>query len=403
MHVLAIYRHFWPDVTPYARTLRTIAEDLVAHGHDATVFTAQPSYNDVRMPAQPRREVIGGVSVFRARLPREQKSWTAVRAFNAVAFLAQAVIHAVRHKKDYDALIFNVHPPVLMGLAARIIKRLTGIPYIAHVQDIHPDAAELAGRLKNARLIGLLQRIDTRTGRGAACNVVLSGDMRDTLVARGIDPERVEVLNNFALDRYTDTASALPAPLDRDDDIYTVLFAGNLGDYQLLDCVVDAALALRSNRLIRFVLMGSGAARARLVERAREVVDRTLFFVTQQSVEVAFAAMRRADLGVVSLLPGVYRVAYPSKTMMYLAAGCPLLAMVEPESTLARQVDEHRLGYLASQDDAGAVADTITAAAESGRWSVAERARLVETGATLFDRERALARWRALIDSVAHP
>ena len=45
-----------------------------------------------------------------------------------------------------------------------------------------------------------------------------------------------------------------------------------------------------------------------------------------------------ADLGVVSLRPGVISSAYPSKTMTYLRHGCPILAFVEPESELATMV-----------------------------------------------------------------
>ena len=65
MEVYIIYRHYWPDITAYARLLRSIAERIAADGHHVTVFSAQPSYNDVRQQRRPFRERVNGVEIIR--------------------------------------------------------------------------------------------------------------------------------------------------------------------------------------------------------------------------------------------------------------------------------------------------------------------------------------------------
>lgn len=69
----------------------------------------------------------------------------------------------------------------------------------------------------------------------------------------------------------------------------------------------------------------------------------------------AIKAMQAADFGLVSLTPGVDKVAYPSKTIMYLAAGLPCLAFVSPSSSLGRMLEENDLGAAFDLTDAESV------------------------------------------------
>ena len=158
MRILAIYRHYWPDRTPYARLLRTILEHRAGSAR-CTVFTAQPSYNGAS-EAAPREETLGGVRVVRGWTPRERKRFVVSRVLANVWFLAAAVVFAWRTRRDYDVLLANVHPPVLMGLTLRVISRLTGKPFILHMQDIHPEASIAVGVMRDSWRTRLLRRID---------------------------------------------------------------------------------------------------------------------------------------------------------------------------------------------------------------------------------------------------
>ncbi|MBS0212551.1 MAG: glycosyltransferase family 4 protein [Proteobacteria bacterium] len=404
MRVLCIYRHYWPDVTPYARLLRAIAEHLVSEGHAVTVFTGQPGYNDVRQRLQPWRETLGGVEVIRVRLPPERKRFLALRLLGFLGFLGQALAHSLWNRRRYDLALFNMHPPLLMGVTGLAIRCLAGIPFIYHCQDIHPESSRVVGRIRNPHVYRLLRRIDAAVCQAARLNVVLSEDMRDTLLERGVPPARIEVLNNFSLDHYDNGAAEVPPPLDDAGEKFQVLFAGNLGDFQGLDSIVEAAHRLAENPAIRFVFMGEGLAKHRLVEAAGGLVGRTVFFIDFQPVEVAHAAMARADLGLISLAPKVYRVAFPSKTMMYLSAGCPVLAIVEPDSNLARTIRDQQLGYVAPAADAATIASTMEGAwRERSRWTAPARLALQERAEQLYGRAKAMKRWARIVSKAPSP
>ena len=137
---------------------------------------------------------------------------------------------------------------------------------------------------------------------------------------------------------------------------------------------------------------------AALVALAGDLLGRRIIFLPQQSVETALAAMRVCDFGVVSLLPNVYRFAYPSKSMMYLSAGCPLVAMVEPESELARTVEKHGLGYVAASRSVADIAEVMTGAvAERRRWTPDRRRAIAQTCEQLFGESRMLSAWDELL------
>jgi glycosyltransferase involved in cell wall biosynthesis len=284
----------------------------------------------------------------------------------------------------------------------RVVSALTGIPYVLHLQDIHPEGAAAIGRVGRGRRFSWLQRADAWACRGAARLATLSDDMAATLRERGGTLPPIDVINNAPLRIDAPSTASLPALLRREPDCPLLLFAGNVGEFQGLDRLVRAAVRLAGRRRFHLVFLGAGAARQRLQRLAGDELGRTIAFLPHVPPEAAAAAMAQADYGVVSLHEGVYRCAFPSKSMMYLAAGCPLLALVEPESELARTVRAADLGCAAAgltEQDAYEALDR--ACATAARWTPAERARLQAEGERLYGEPRMLAAWASVFELAA--
>lgn len=403
MRILAIYKHFWPDTTPYARILRSMLSEFTLHGHEADVFSAQPSYNGTHLPKQPSSERLGLVSVYRCGLPREQgPARKTNRVINQIFFILKAIYFAITRKERYDLIIANSHPPVLMSSSLRLIKALTGTPYLLHYQDIHPEGAHLIGDIRSRLVLKVATALDAAACREAAAIVTLSTDMRRTLKQRGIN-RRIDVINNFPLDRYT-SPGPLPHPFN-DSPLETtpfrVLFAGNMGRYQRLELLIDAAAILRDRHDIQFVFLGSGTQMSRLQSRAGAMLDQTVYFVPQQPVEVAFACMQRSDLGVVSLAENIARVSYPSKAITYLDAGCRVLAICEQESSLWADIVDAGFGIGPVRVDAESIAQAIERASRirlAGQTVCREMIR--ERSSKQFGRDQAIFRWLRLLNSL---
>ncbi len=400
MHVLAIYRHYWPDTAPYSRILRAILESHTAGGGKATIFTAQPGTQGNYPPRSPRHERLAGVTILRTRLLPEKKSQKLRRAVNFCYFLLRSILHAVNHRQQYDLLLANTHPPILMGCTLRLIRWLTGMPYLYHVQDIHPECLLLAGALQPGWLSNRLQAIDAATCRDARDLVVLSEDMQKSLAARGRPmPRRITVLNNAppTVEQNKDACSPRHV-LPGHSRHACFLFAGNLGNFQDLDLILESLSYLEDRLPLRLVFMGEGAAKARLIRKAGLRLGKSVFFLPHQPMATALSAMRTADYGILSLLPGVTRFAYPSKSMAYFTAGCPVVGMLEPESGLARTIARHRLGFIAAKHTPQAVAELFSVAvARRSEWTPQRREAIVRTCGELFEPKKIDAAWSHLL------
>jgi glycosyltransferase involved in cell wall biosynthesis len=247
-------------------------------------------------------------------------------------------------------------------------------------------------------LLSVPRRLDAANCRRAAAVIVLSQDMRATLVARGLDASNILVLNNFdTIEASDDHDQGLDAS---DDSRFRLIFAGNMGRVQGLDNLVAAAAqAIIQRPQIEMTFMGSGALVGALKRQAGN--GSQIRFLEHRPAADAARVLHGADIGVVSLAPAVYRLAYPSKTSAYLAAGCRLLVVVEANSELAQLVEAETLGSVCPPGDVTALTTAIVAAADRGRADIAERERLAAAGAKYFGRDARLDDWSRLIATLA--
>ena len=394
MKVLAIHRFYWPDTPPYASMLRAIVAKWVSDGHEVDVLSSQPSYKaGVDNQKQLARERVDGAQVVRLDLPSEAGK-PLVRILNALRLGAGVFWQAVLRKR-YDVIMVSTSPPVLGGWFSALIARLTGARFIYHCMDIHPEIGRISGEFRNPRIFSLLSRLDRWSCDQARPVVVLSEDMANTLTARKAqEPPETLVINNFSLPSEASAPGELP--LSWPDEQFVLLFAGNIGRFQGLDVLIDAMAKLSDRQDIHLLMMGDGTERARLTRKA-EANGANVSFVGHQSVEVAKASMSRASAGFISLVPELYRYAYPSKTMTYLEQGCPVLVAVETGSCLARDVINNRAGLVVRGGNADALVDAIISMADDPERINAMRQNALEFSAKDFAIDVVLARWSALL------
>jgi glycosyltransferase involved in cell wall biosynthesis len=367
MRILIIHRYFWPDTPPYASMVRMIAQSWARQGHEVHVYSSQPSYKDsIDIPRQPYRQHLDELEIFRCRLIPESKKNIPARVLNSMFFCLGIILHAVRRDR-YDIIMSSTMPPVLCGWAVRIASRLTGAASIYHCMDLYPEVGLYSGMFKSprSRLFKLAQRIDARTCDRAAAVVVLSGDMANTLCQRPLrHPENIHIINNFNLPKFGQEPAPEIPEWATPQRPFRILFAGNIGRFQGLETVINAAILLEDRPDIEFVFVGDGAAIPTLKAAAGSLLEKSVFFYPHQSLPVAEAIMQRSSVCLVSLQPGIYKVAYPSKMMTCLSTGTPLLVMAEEHSEIHRFTREQRIGMTCPPDRPNQLADTIRSAAD---------------------------------------
>jgi len=226
-----------------------------------------------------------------------------------------------------------VEPTLFAAPAALLAAKLAGARTVLHVQDLEIDAAFAVGHLKNGALQKAAQVFE-RMVLGRFDHVItISDQMHKRLEAKGVRPEQLSVVRNWAdLDQIKplEGANAFRAELGLADDAFVVLYAGNIGAKQALHVVMDAAARLTARSDIVFVIAGDGPERDGLVARGLANVK----FLPLQPEDRLCELLNLADIHILPQDRGAADLVMPSKLAGMLASGRPVLAMADPKTEL---------------------------------------------------------------------
>jgi len=353
MKLLLTHRFFWPDTAPYAVMLRAIGDALAEDGHDVHVLSSMPSYrSETRHAEVPPRETLGALQVRRIWVFGDEKRNPLRRLANVVLYCWALFMTVLRLRPD--VVTASTFPPVVAARSASLAAQIVGARFVYHVQDIHPELSEFSGGGHSQRLPRrLLRWLDNQTLRRAETIVTLSEDMAETLRARRLGPLSIEIINNPALE--TDGKTIAPPPeLVKPAGTTRVIFAGNLGRFQNLPLLAEGvARCFVTHPELELFFLGDGVALPEL--KARWGTHPQVRFAPFLPFDQARGVISGADIGLVSLNPGLYRVAYPSKLSTYLDLGLTVLALIEPESRMAQMLETTGQGAVAALPEPKAI------------------------------------------------
>lgn len=397
MRILVVHRYFWPDKTPCSGIMWCVAKHLASEGHSVDVLTSQPSYRaNSGVDHCPRVEFLDGVRIIRLTLPTEVRR-SAWRILNAVHLGIWILLKAVM--RQYDVIIATSIPPILGGFFSAVAVKLTRARFVYYCMDLHPEIGQVSGDFANPLLFRLLQCIDDWNCRQADPVLVHSEDMRNTLIARQRGSEyNVQIMNNFALPSEEKGGGFSDLNIDASNNRLTIIYAGNIGRFQGLEVVVDAMSRIANCRDIKLVLMGEGTVKETLTEMQLKT-NANIQFLNYQPVEVAKEAIRRSDIGLVTLIPEVYKYAYPSKTMAYLEQGKPIIAVVEAESELSKMMEVEGYGFSVPIGNADTIAKLLLRLADDDSWKTTMNNMALKVFDKYFAAPVVLAKWSKVVQA----
>jgi len=331
--------HWYDPEVSSASLSGTISRALQRQGDDIRVVTGFPIYPAGRVypgyrlrPYQ--REQVRGVDVRRGCIYPSHDRSAIRRMSNYASFAASGSAVAIATLRDRDAnLVFC--SPATAAAPAMAARAAHGTPYVLHVQDLWPDSVLASGFLprrvgRSARrfLDGALSRVY----EGAHHVAVTSPSMAQTLASRGVAEHKLSVVPNWADEGafyHAPRDEALGAKLGLTAD-QIVMYAGNIGQVQGLDTLVQVAARFRHQPGVQFALVGGGVARARLEELSASLGLTNIVFVEPQPFDRMAAVLALGTVQVVSLVGDpLFAMTLPSKLQATLCAGHPVLGILE--------------------------------------------------------------------------
>lgn len=365
MRILLLTTYFRPESATNAILMTLLGEELTRQGHEVVVITGMPHYDQNRIwPAYRGKlwmqEQIGSMRVYRVYLyvPSKKTSFWG-RLLNYLSFNLTSGIAGLLIGR-FDAILAP-SPPLTNGITAWALSRIKGVPFIYNVQDIYPDVAVRLGVLKNRAVIRFFEQVERFVYRKAAAVSVISDCFKANLLRKGVPEWKVEVIPNFIDENFV-------RPLPRHnafskehdlDDKFVALFAGNVGLSQGLETLLEAALCLQNLQDLRIVIVGDGASKTALVERAHALGLNNVIFLPLQPYERVPELYSAADVGLIPLRRGLTEDSVPSKLFTIMGVGRPVIAGVDPESDTHRVIQTAGCGLCIPPEDAKALASAL--------------------------------------------
>jgi len=130
-----------------------------------------------------------------------------------------------------------------------------------------------------------------------------------------------------------------------------VLYAGNLGEKQGLEQIIEVAQQYKHRKDIVFLIVGSGGAKEKLQAMVAQAGLTQVRFNPLQPYNKLSALLATADIHLVLQKKSAADLVMPSKLTGILAAGGCALVTAEPGTSLYEVVKEHNLGIIAMPED----------------------------------------------------
>jgi len=336
MQIAFVSQYFHPE--PFSNS--EIAQAMQQRGHDIEVLTAVPNYPagefyEGYSNRQKRREIWKGISIRRVfTLPRKSGALRLILNYFTFALTASWAAR-FGHWKKPDVVFVSQLSPVLMGLPAIILARRYKVPLVLWVQDIWPESATYTLGLKKPLLVRPLHWISGWIYRQADHILVQSEAFPPMITRFGIADTRIRIFPNTAPDCYfpvdpkdaKDKAKLVP------QTGFRIMFAGNIGESQDFDTILDTAKSLRPDTNVQWVIIGSGRDLSRVRKRvAAEGLTDVFHFPGRHPQKEMSAFFAHADAMLVSLKnTPIFSLTVPYKIQSYMACGKPIIASLDGE------------------------------------------------------------------------
>jgi len=196
--------------------------------------------------------------------------------------------------------------------------------------------------------------------RQAAAISVISEGFKRNLEEKGIPPGKIHVIPNWA-DESIYTITRRDPELVRKlgcEGRFNVIYTGNIGPPQALDTVLECAVRMQDKPDVQFLLVGGGAERETLRNKAAALGIRNVRFVDPVPPSEIPGIFAVADVLLLHLKKcPLFAITIPSKTIAYLASGRPIIGGIEGDA--AEVVNDARAGLTCEPQNPEAMARCI--------------------------------------------
>lgn len=402
MKILIVSQYFWPENF----RINDLAMEMARRGHEVTVLTGVPNYpaGEVFPEFSNNPDAFGaleGVEIVRVPHPPRGRSSLALMLNYLMFALSACLIGPWKLRgRDFDAIFVAQMSPVTVGLPAIVLKWIKRIPIAFWVLDLWPQSLEAVGAVRSPFVLGLVELLVRFIYRQCDRILVQSRSFFSEVRSKSRSDTPIIYFPSWA-----ETAPSIkdvsPAPeIPTAKTEFNIVFAGNIGEAQDFGAVLAAADIVRDED-IRWIIVGSGRKSEWLAsEVTRLGLHHRVVLAGRYPLDRMPSFYRHADAVLVSLRDEpIFALTIPGKVQGYLAAGLPILAMVNGEAN--DLISRSGAGLAVSAGDSAGLAAAVR---QMKNMSAEELAQMSESGRKLtadeFHRDKLITELEATLSQM---
>lgn len=395
--ILIVNLHFWPDNSSCSAILYHIANSFSLKIKEVDVITSKPKRFGSKFTSNELAKLKYANDLKVIRLPLLKENLKAFpRIFNALCLGVYAFMKILL--SNYQIVITTSSPPVLTAFIIALASKIRKIRFIYYCMDINPEIGIISGDFKNSFLIKLMFALDKFSSTLASPLIVHSKSMKKTIEKRYKNKKiEIKIINSLSVPRKKNNKESIfPEDLDCKKKGLKIIYAGNIGRFQGLENIIYSFQYLTDYKEIELTILGEGVEKKRLKNLSKKLRT-NVKFLGYKSYDLAKDLISNSDLGLVSLIPNMYKFAYPSKTMSYLEQGIPILATLEKESDLGKDIKKDKFGFVVPINQHKNLADLLIKLNNDHSWKKNYRESCLKIYKSKFSEKVILDKWQKII------
>lgn len=343
MRILIPFSYFYPEQCAGVYILDDFTREAAAQSISSLIVVPSPTRN-VPAGAKWKRDESwcdGKVQIHRFRMYGEGKN-PILRALRYL-FCEIIQLHYMLWK-DYDVAFIDSTPPI-QGLKLPILRLFRKKPIVYNAQDLFPETLSGTGLANKGGLLWKIGMwVSNVTFKYSDIIISISEDIKKSIVARGVDEQKVHVVYNWVDESFVHPVPKRENPFYEEFGlsryVFTLVYAGNLGNAQNIEVILEAAIMLPE---VQFALFGTGGLEQLIKDTVKERNLKNVCLAPLQPYDRVSEVYSLGDACIVSCKPGLGGSAMPSKTWAIMSCGRPVVASFD-EGELKEILENNNCG-----------------------------------------------------------
>lgn len=361
MNILIVSQYFWPENF----RINDLALALDEAGHKITVLTGLPNYPEGEIYKgykwKVTREIYKNINIIRVPIiPRGNAS--NIRLF--LNYLSFAVIASVSSpflvKGNIDKIFIYGGSPLTKAIPAILLKKIKKAPVFLWVLDLWPESVFVNNRIKS-KVIFLLIKLMTRWIYKNSDYILLqSKAMFEPVIENGADNKKLIYFPSWAEDQFLEEPNDFSEKsiIENLPNGFYVSFAGNIGEGQDIETIIDAAEELKDQKSIHWIILGYGSKYDWLIRNIKDRDLKNVHALGKRPLVTMPMYFKFTNVLLASLKKkNIYALTLPGKVQSYMASAKPIIAMIDGESS--RIIKESKSGISVDSEDKDGLIDAV--------------------------------------------